>query len=283
MRSFLLVTVLLTALCSTSLRAQIIILPLGDSITRGGAAGLEFNAGWREPLYDSLTAAGDNFQFIGVNDVTTPGQVGYSAVLNAAGQNYQDGFSGYTSAQILSSLTGSPFLLGTPGSSVITPNLVLFMIGSNDVRLNVSLATLESNVTGILDFFADDRPQSQVFIAQTIPNGGGALSDSQNTELQQYNSWLAATVPSTYSKDHVVDMYDAFVTNGAVTPGYLESDNLHPSVVGYDAMANVWDNAIQAYVAPEPSPIALFSLGLIALLFLRLSFSKRESLFAKQF
>ena len=99
-----------SALIAVQGTAPITVMPLGDSITAGydGTA----YSGYRGYLLDDLTSAGITTQYIGSYDPTTLnvyGQhaLGYSPTLTAEGQNFCDGFPGFSSADILANIVGS--------------------------------------------------------------------------------------------------------------------------------------------------------------------------------
>ena len=90
-------------------RAQISIMPLGDSITWGFdglvdtpqyLADLD-TGGYRSPLYSLLTSANLNFNFVGVDNGNP------SPLLTAAGQTAHNGFNGYTIDDLDGNLTGT--------------------------------------------------------------------------------------------------------------------------------------------------------------------------------
>ena len=62
------------------------VMPVGDSITAGYSHDPTVDAGWRAPLYKSLTARGYSIQFVGVTNVKA-GLVALVGQKRAAGCN----------------------------------------------------------------------------------------------------------------------------------------------------------------------------------------------------
>ena len=108
------------------------ILPLGDSVTYGqGSTG-----GYESPLSLALGAQGINANYIGVNPVN-----GDSAVNS-------DGFSAYMISDVAGNLTSAttPYsgvsnlrgywlTGGSSGPVDVDPNIVLLMLGTNDINI----------------------------------------------------------------------------------------------------------------------------------------------------
>ncbi len=268
---------------------QVRLMTLGDSITVGAVAKSNGEiSGYRLQLYNDLTQRGDNIQMVGANNPNISNYDGYSPTLYNIGQNYNSGFSGYTSGDILANLAGNQqsshtsysnlggyWMTGGNGTgrSAINPDIVLLMIGTNDVRDGIPLSTLQSNVTGILNWFETNRPDSIVFVSTILPTttgGTGTAFSSSISTAQNYNSWLANTLLPEYSDYHLMDIYSLFVnsTNTAANAGYIGSDGVHPTTLGYDTMADAWANEIQSYVneVPEPHGLQLLLFGGIALI-----------------
>jgi hypothetical protein len=199
----------------------------------------------------------------GVNNPSNGSQPGYCPALYNIGENFNNGFEGYTSGDVLANLAGSqaPVYFPIPnqggywltggggtGRTAVFPNAVLLMVGTNDAIFGVPLGspttsgTLEGNVTALLNWFATNRPATQVFIATAIPN----VKTTVNAEVVPYNGWLATEVP-TYTNAHLVDMYSLFTnSDGSVNASLLQADGTHPTAAGYTDIATAWANAIES-------------------------------------
>src|SRR5690242_9750860 len=81
--------------------ADLTIMPLGGSVTWGGAPGFDIvPGGYRTRLYTDLQNAGYSFIFVGTS-TDNP-----SPVLTAAGQTHHEGHPSYNLDQIASNLDG---------------------------------------------------------------------------------------------------------------------------------------------------------------------------------
>jgi lysophospholipase L1-like esterase len=251
-------------------RAQIGIMPLGDSLTQGGGAGNDntdangyyLQSGYRSELYTDLTADKLSFQFEG----TSTGHA--TQVLDDANQEYSNGYSGYTLNNIYQNLfSGGDWLTGNGASQpAVFPNIVLLLGGTNDFDQGESAATAEVSMDNILDWFQTNRPNS-VLIVGTVPYWlpGPYASDPTyiNSQITLFNSWLVNTelTQSKFSSYSSVDLNSLFAANEST---YYSSDGVHPDFTGYNAMGDAWAAAIQD-VVPEPSSLGLTLAGLVLL------------------
>jgi lysophospholipase L1-like esterase len=250
--------------------APLTIMPLGDSITVGvginGATSSSPN--YRLPLYNDLTAAGIPIQYEGANDPSNAdsSQIGYCPALSNIGENQNNGYAGYTSGDILANLAGSQapvyyqvvsnqggyWLTGGGGTARTAqyPNIVTLMIGTNDALVGVPLGSpttagsLEGNVTAILQWFAANRPATEVIVATPITNANPTV----NAEITAYGSWLTSAVP-TYSNDRLVNVNPLFTnSDGSPNTSLLQSDGIHPTETGYADIATALAGAIESSI-----------------------------------
>jgi VCBS repeat-containing protein len=214
-----------------ALEPPVRILPLGDSITMGqaepGAAG-----GYRDRLYQLLTTAGYNVDFIGTfSDFINP---------ELPDKNHQ-GAPGKRTDEIIAEI---PAWL----NNLEDPDVVLLLIGTNDFlqtwrneQPSGVLAELNTLITDI----ATRRPFAKIIVSTLIPNS----SADSSIEAKQlvFNQGIPALVAQHVAQgSHVswVDMHQAV----AATDLY---DNVHPTTAGYEKMADAWLPAIQSVIGPK--------------------------------
>ncbi|MEO5712326.1 MAG: GDSL-type esterase/lipase family protein [Luteolibacter sp.] len=237
-----------------SLPADLKIMPLGDSITYGATA---LNGGYRAPLYDLLQPIAPNFHFIG-DSTLNPGTL-------PAGQQNHAGHSSYSSPDIRNNLDGLDSTTfntlggadrnpnggywfpggdgtnGTPNRAPIFPDVILLMVGANDIyRLTMNTTQAYASYTALMTKITSQRPNARVFMSKITPsstNDGPAVA--YNGVVQQvYDEFKAAG-----KKVTLVDMHTGF-TGGT-------SDSLHPTPAGYQWMAERWRDALGSALGTE--------------------------------
>jgi lysophospholipase L1-like esterase len=250
-------TVCIIALLSASIapRARAVdlgnIMPMGDSITYGQTVA----GGYRLPLYNLLTAAGDKFSFVGSSTDNA------ASVLTTAGQAHHEGHPSYI---INGGISDAPHagldenLASWIGPSGAAPDRILLMIGVNDIGYGYNLDSAPTRLSNLIGDIYRYRPNVSLYVASLIP----LANSTQNSLVQTYNAAIPGIVATYAAKGksiHYVDMYDALTTS-------MLNDGVHPNAAGYAAMAQVWSNALTPRQTPEPSSIVLVGIGLAGLL-----------------
>jgi lysophospholipase L1-like esterase len=195
------------------------ILPLGDSITDG----LTTPGGYRIELFRKARVANQHITFVGsrMNGPTTVDGVSFPP--------NHEGHLGFTIDQV-ASLVPTPALLSTP-------NIVLLMAGTNDVRQIANLAMAPQRLGVLMDKIFNANPSSLVVVAQLTP----LTAAGSEILIRNYNAALPGVVQTRVAAGRhaiVVDMFTGFPTSD------LEADGVHPTPAGYALMAAVWYAAI---------------------------------------
>lgn len=213
------------------------ILPLGDSITDGvGSSG----GGYRVELFRQALANQQNITFVGTS------ANGPNVVNGMAFPRNHEGHSGFTiSGGVLGSLAG----LVDAAIGATRPNIVLLLIGTNDVDKNVDLARAPARLGVLLDQITGDAPDALVVVGQIIPT----TNAQTNTRVQAYNAAIPGLVQSrAEAGKHVVlvDMFTPFISN----PNFagLMVDILHPNDAGYVVLGRAWHDAIDRFLPSAP-------------------------------
>jgi len=223
--------------CPTTAGTACAIMPLGDSITEGfGATGNV--GGYRIELFRQAVTDGKNINFVGsaTNGPTT--------VANKTFPRKHEGHGGWTISQI------SGIVAPTGGTaSVLTtykPNIVLLMIGTNDINGNMDVSNAPSRLESLINQITSNVPSALVVVASIIPS----QNDGTNRNFQTYN----AAIPGVISKasaagKHVVylDNWAAFSADSSYKTK-LMTDNLHPNDAGYVVLGQSWYKAIGSYL-----------------------------------
>lgn len=234
---------------------------VGDSIT----SGFTVAGAYRPRLYTDLTAAGDTFLFVGsaTNDSTT--------LLNNAGQNHQDGHSGYAIATAPN--TNGTIRQGiydhvndyysTVVSTQGVPNTILLMIGTNDINSNIDPLNAPARLDLLVTRMMGLDPTAHLLIASIAPaKQGNTYMDAAMTNLDASIRAYNAAIPGIVAAHDALGQNVSFVDMyAALTLADLGSDGLHPTAAGYAKIGDTWAAAILA--VPEPSTYALMLGGIV--------------------
>jgi lysophospholipase L1-like esterase len=214
------------------------IMPLGDSITFGvGSTDLN---GYRKPLYQALTTAGYNFDFVGSltnGDFLAPHHEGHEGWHADAVDTNSD-----ILGQVYSWLTANP------------ADIVLLHIGTNDISVGGQNA---NEVSGILDEIDRFSIDTKVILALIIDR------QTHSSATTQFNIDVYNMAQNRIAADDDIIIVDMEHALNYATDMY---DNLHPNDVGYAKMADIWYNALVTTTIPDPATICLLGLGSLVLL-----------------
>jgi hypothetical protein len=211
------------------------IMPVGDSITAGYSSDKAVDAGWRAPLYKSLTAAGYTFQFVGT-DHPNPGSLPTTPI----DQTWHCGgtIETWCTLEVRNHIGGWLKTLAGKGK---TPACIAMMTGTNDIRDNNATASV-ANVSVIIDTVHAQAPKCKLFVAKIIP-----VFTPDNAWVASYNAGLVALVSKKRAAGNknvaIVDLN----TNFPFATGMEPSDRpVHPNTVGYAWLAKQWQAALTA-------------------------------------
>ena len=209
------------------------LLPLGDSITEGfGSSG----AGYRVELFSQAVQHGKHLTFVGSL------QNGPATVQNQAFPKHHEGHDGYT----IDSGTGYSGISGSITDQALGnyhPNIVLLMIGTNDINGNIDVGTAPNRLGKLIDDINTRAPDALVVVATIIPIANAGT----NQKVLTYNAAIPGLVSSRAAQGkHVVllDNYAAFSRD----PSYqstLMYNYLHPNDAGYAVLGRAFFGAIQ--------------------------------------
>jgi acyl-CoA thioesterase I len=242
------------------------IMPLGDSITYGGAPSFStpVPGGYRTRLYTDLNNGGFIFNFVGtVTENSSP-------LLSQPGQIHHEGHPGYRIDQIANNLDRSDGSSGNNGGfwfhKPAPPDITLLLIGSNDIIQNFQTSTMAQRLDKLIGQIVADSPASILFVSTILPNK--LFDANQNRLTQAYNTQIRDTIVPKYDSlgDNVifVDQYANFMdANGNII--HIGPDGVHPDQIGYDLMGDTWAAALQPAI-PEPASFLLAGLGGVLIL-----------------
>lgn len=222
----------LLLVCDSPVQAQtpppVRVMPLGDSITQGCCSGTTTEGGYRNKLYYLLTAKGFNLDFVGslldFNNPVLPdrdheGRPG--SRINDLRQN------------IASWLKYSE-----------DPDVILLNIGTNDFYNGSSVAAALDSIRNLIVDLSSLRPHAKIIVSSLLPR-------TDTVERMQLHERFNEALPAMISEQAALGRQVSFADiHAAVSPEYLTADGVHPTLAGYDKMADGWLPAIQQVITP---------------------------------
>jgi lysophospholipase L1-like esterase len=214
------------------------LMPFGDSITDG--AGIPngdggFTSGYRPPLWHAAKQAELPITFVGSL------QSGPDLVDGTPWPRAHEGHSGWTIDAVGSIMTGLQ-VIAKDRVSTYHPDVVLLMVGTNDVQSNVDLPNAPARLSILLDTIVEARTDVAIVVS-TIPP---TTDDTQNMNVDAFNAALPGVVARQQSLLHhvaLVDGHAMFSADAGYKTDYL-ADKLHPTDAGYAVIAEAWLGAL---------------------------------------
>jgi lysophospholipase L1-like esterase len=198
------------------------VLPLGDSLTLGyGSAreGLGSEGGYRIRLRQLLDQAGLAVEFVGTQ------ANGPRSLVN----NRHEGYNGFTIREVSR--------VGRTACAALSPQpqVALLLAGTNDVLSWTTPGEAAADLEGLIEDLGQQVPGIKLVVAQLIP----AVYNRE--EIESFNAKLPALVERQRSRGlnvRLVNMYGIGLES-------IASDGVHPTLAGYDRMADVWFPALR--------------------------------------
>ena len=213
--------------------ADLRIMPVGDSITAGSTNAVGPQATYRMFLYDHLLAsglaAGTDLDFVGPYD--THPSTRYDYLRQGEWDHDSLSASGWRTTDALREIG--------PAVSTHDPEVLLILLGINDLRAGTDPAVVSDRMDQILFRARAERPDIKVLMAEIPPT---TLFWGENAaRIESYNALLrglASTRTTTASPVQTVDMYTDF------DPDVHHYDGLHPNATGEELIASRWADAL---------------------------------------
>lgn len=204
-------------------------MPLGDSITVG--EGAPAGGGYRGYLLEYLTNSGYEIDYVG--SMTTFPASGMVDIQH-------EGHSGWTIPGITSQIT--KWLTNN------TPDVILLMIGTNDVKTN-SQSQAPARLSQLIDRIYATSPSVHLFVASIPP-----FNNSLETRSSIYNNTIPGIVDSKRALGrsiYYVNIHDSLVASEDIF------DGIHPNELGYRKIAQTWFEALtNSGVLSDNLPVA---------------------------
>ena len=217
------------------------IMPLGDSITGSTC--------YPQLLSKELISKGHtNFNFIGMN-------LNNQSCGSGAPSLMTEGHGGYDVTYLVTNnppQSGHGTLAELQRWAAEKPDVVLMQYATNDVWGGVSLSSILSAYSFVVDQFRSQNPGVIFFVAQITPmHPSGCSACESNVEAlnSMIPSWAAGKT-STASPIYVVNVWAALPQASYLPNSQYTSDGVHPNAAGAQLMADVWYAALVAKNIP---------------------------------
>lgn len=220
------------------------IMPVGDSITNGDGE----TGGYRKYLDYALKQKNISFDMVGPKK-------DMNASFNYNGQNVQydsdhAGFSGFQIKEVpgwgQAQNTGSLYNELKNGNKVkqYDPDIILLIIGTNDMTANRDLGACSDDLHALLDYMLENMDQDGMIFLASIPEFTAYGGSPQR--VGNYNNTVKKVAEDYKGSGKHVQFADI---HGCLSTSDLSSDNLHPSGKGYEKMGKFWAETIADYLA----------------------------------
>jgi lysophospholipase L1-like esterase len=250
--------ILINALIAPGLctaQASTRIMPLGDSITYGfGTVGnAPVPGGYRNRLYQLLTTAGYNVDYVGTEN---------NNGLASLPDSDHEGHTGFQIREIDTKING--WL-----DAIVDPDVILLHIGTNDFGVGDDPANAILRLDDLITKISMLRPFAHIIVTNLLER-----AEPYNSDIQaQFNPFVQSTV----NAQALLGRRVTFLDMRSAVPLADMPDLLHPNQAGYDKMAEAWLPAIQAVIGTQGDslpPGIVRSRGNPDLLQVEITFSK---------
>jgi len=220
------------------------VMPVGDSITLGKDGCL---GGYRRPLYEWLIANGYAITYVGKEnrlDIRRD----YPITCSDGSTPYHEGYGGFRTDMILNGGTAERRIAPPLKTTLETfkPDVVLLMLGTNDIIQAWQLETLEARLEQILETIYAANPKTSVLVASIAPIKRPAWAEKEARVLA-YN----AAIPGILEKQKALGRQVAFVdVHETLSSGGLSGDGVHPGDLGYAKIAQAFYKELTGETPP---------------------------------
>ena len=224
---------------------------IGDSITQSVADG-DPNGSPRKSLYDLLIANGYTFTYTGHYTANEDGLPATGGTPDSDLYRYHSGISGSVIGSDYAGRVGMtqnlPGFWTSGRLAVVKPNVILIMLGANDVDQAIDLPNAPSRLSNLVQtiYLQPNAGNPTIFLASITPNRTTVPPDPDN--VAAFNAAIPGLVASWQAQGKDVRFVDQFTPIENAYAANMMPDNLHPNATGNNTMAQQWFNAIALVV-----------------------------------
>ena len=230
---------------------------MGDSITQSNADG-DSSGSPRKSLYDLLVANGYTFSYTGHYTANIDGLPASGGTADSNLYQYHSGISGSVIGDNYGGRTGmtqnTPTFWTSGRLATVKPNVILIMLGTNDVDQNIDLANAPARLTTLVNtiFAQAGVGNPSVMVASIPPNRTSLPNDPVNTAT--FNAAVPGVVAAQRALGRDVYFVDQFTPLDNDYANRMMGDNLHTNAAGNNSLAQQWFDKISAVVGPVDHP-----------------------------
>jgi len=217
------------------------IMCVGDSITEGKDVG---QGGYRKPLQALLRAGGYSFVYVGKEDDGQPeNQTGFSQGMENPNH---EGYGSFRIDEMFNGGTEEGHSAPPIAQTIANyhPDVILLMLGTNDVIQNHEIATIGDRLQALVDAIFAANDKIALVLAEITPMGG-----DRDATVVAYNAQVAALVDKEKAQGRNIVVADM---HSALDPAQ-DLGGVHPNSFGYAKMASVWYEALTGKKATTPA------------------------------
>jgi lysophospholipase L1-like esterase len=190
------------------------VMALGDSITDG----YNVPGGYRIKLRQNFLVTGQQVDFVG-SKVNGPPELA---------DKEHEGYSGFKIHEIDAAVT--------PSLDAYRPEVVLLLAGTNDMIPNFNVGTAPARLSALIDKILGRLPSTRVMVATLPPLGDPA----GNQRVAAFNQAIPGVVNAKVSQGKPVSLVNVHAALGVADL----ADGIHPTLAGYNKMADAWHQAL---------------------------------------
>jgi len=224
---------------------------IGDSITQSNADG-DPGGSPRKSLYDLLVANGYAFTYTGHYTDNVDGLPATGGTPASNLYQYHSGISGSVIGNDYDGRTGmtqhTPTFWTSGRLAVVKPDVILIMLGANDVNTVIDLPNAPARLTNLVHtiYAQPGVGNPTIFLASITPNRTTVPTAPNN--VTAFNAAIPGLVADLRTQGKDVRYVDQFTPIESAYASNMMGDNLHPNATGNRTMARQWFYAIAQVV-----------------------------------
>ncbi len=214
---------------------------VGDSITQSNADE-DPNGSPRKALYDLLTAQGYAFSYTGHWKGSVDGLPATGSTAAENRYHYHSGCSGAVILEPLENRVGIaqslPDFWKTGRLAEVKPNVILIMLGSNDIHMDLNCKQAPARIRSLLDqiYNLPDLGNPTVLLGSIPPT----TKERAGKDTVTFNATLPGIVAEYQAQGRDIRFVDHCTALNATYSLTMRTDNLHPNANGNHVIAREW-------------------------------------------